>query len=496
MWEKVGVKIACGVFRTLWGKLKSVLGGKRVKITAREVEIPVPGGRSIKYSERITEVPLSKETISLVDGGVESILTSPATADAISKVLGQAGAKELEKPKVREKRIKQREDVERLVEAPQVKALPDKEKLLFTLFAFVAYGDKSFHSDAFCEAENAYREAYEFAKKLDDKPLQGICLNLIGTAIGNQRRDEEALPLFEEALTLKSDLAEAWYNKGVSLLRLKRYEKATVCFDKVIRLKPNDADAWHGKGAALFELERYEEAIACFGEAIRLEPDLAEAWYNKGTALAGLERYEEAISCFDEAIRLDPDFAMAWCNKGVALSRLEQCKDAIPCLDEAIKLDPDDAEAWYNKGTALIGLEREEEAIPCFDEATRLNPDLGSAWAMKGLALFQLDQDKEAKQSFEKALPLRDQLPDNGMSVFNALTFLILMEGLESVASNDIEEAKERASELAQLRKEAEKDNMAQVVHQARAEFKGMLSKGQLKGFRKLEKILREVEEP
>ncbi len=67
------------------------------------------------------------------------------------------------------------------------------------------------------------------------------------------------------------------------------------------------------------------------------------------------------------------------------------------------------------------------------------------------------------------------------------LTQLILQQGLESITSRNMKEAENRASELAQLRKEAEKDDMAQVVNRAALEFKEGLSKKELKSFDELD---------
>ena len=251
--EELGMEAAKKAAKGVLGKVKSALG-------AGEAEIEV-SDKGIKA--RAPSVEKAKE---LLDYGVETLLKLPQTRELLSK----ADKKELENPEVRSKKIKRREDAQRLLEAPKVKALPEKEKLRFSIFAFITYGDESFHSSAFSGAEKAYRQAYEFAQKLNDKPLQAICLNLIGAALGMQAEHEKALPYLSEAVKLKPDFAETWYNKGV----------------------------------ALYELGQHKEALACFDEAIKLKPDFAEAWYNKGVALGKLGQHKEALACFDEAIKL------------------------------------------------------------------------------------------------------------------------------------------------------------------------------------------------
>ena len=101
---------------------------------------------------------------------------------------------------------------------------------------------------------------------------------------------------------------------------------------------------------------------------------------------------------------------------------------------------------------ALGELGQHKEALACFDEAIKLKPDYAEAWYDKGVALQIL--------------------------------------GLESIRSGDTKGAEERALELIQLKSEAEKDGMAQMVEEAMAEFKEGLSKRELKSFKGFGEIL------
>lgn len=64
--------------------------------------------------------------------------------------------------------------------------------------------------------------------------------------------------------------AEAWYNKGVTLVRLDKFFDAIDCFDKAIEINPNYADAWRGKGIALELTGRYPEAQQNYEKAREL----------------------------------------------------------------------------------------------------------------------------------------------------------------------------------------------------------------------------------
>ncbi|MDX2050179.1 MAG: tetratricopeptide repeat protein, partial [Rickettsiaceae bacterium] len=100
-------------------------------------------------------------------------------------------------------------------------------------------------------------------------------------------------------------------NAGSEFCNRGDYQRAIKAYDEAIGLKQDYADAYYNKGLALSKLSRHEDAIAAFNEAIRLKPEdnefCASAYVNKGTALDVLSRYEEAVLAYDEAIRLKPE---------------------------------------------------------------------------------------------------------------------------------------------------------------------------------------------
>ena len=91
---------------------------------------------------------------------------------------------------------------------------------------------------------------------------------------------------------------------------------------EAVRVRPDDPQAWYDRGIAFGNINRDEDALECFERAIQLKRDYAEAWNKKGVVLDHLDRLDEGLQCFEEALRLKPDFPDAWDNKGVALGNL------------------------------------------------------------------------------------------------------------------------------------------------------------------------------
>jgi tetratricopeptide (TPR) repeat protein len=70
--------------------------------------------------------------------------------------------------------------------------------------------------------------------------------------------------------------------KGDTLYSQRKYDEALKAFNEAIRLDPNYVRAWSLKGVTLYNQKKYDEAIKAFNEAIRLDPNDAEAWNWKG----------------------------------------------------------------------------------------------------------------------------------------------------------------------------------------------------------------------
>lgn len=68
----------------------------------------------------------------------------------------------------------------------------------------------------------------------------------------------------------KNSSAKARYSKGYALAGQKKYEDAIQAYDEAIRLDPNLAVAWNNKGKALEALGKTAEANAAFAKAKEL----------------------------------------------------------------------------------------------------------------------------------------------------------------------------------------------------------------------------------
>ncbi len=153
-----------------------------------------------------------------------------------------------------------------------------------------------------------------------------------------------------------------------------QYQKAIDLYDQAIALKPDIAEAHWGRCNSLNSLQQPDDAIAACNEALGIKPDYPEALWSKGAALEQ-QNPTEALKLYQKATTLKPNFAEAWNNQGVALLKLGRTTEAVTALDKATTLKSDFADAWANKGAALWELGRNDDAIASMDKALQLQPN-------------------------------------------------------------------------------------------------------------------------
>jgi len=134
---------------------------------------------------------------------------------------------------------------------------------------------------------------------------------MLGTVLRQQRRPEDALAQFREAVRLMPTLAEAHLSLGQVLQQQGDQPAAAAAFAEAERLNRRKADAQASTlavGAARTLLQRGNLAAAGakLREALALADDNFEAHYELGRLLERLGKRDEARRHFEEAYRLAP----------------------------------------------------------------------------------------------------------------------------------------------------------------------------------------------
>ena len=116
-----------------------------------------------------------------------------------------------------------------------------------------------------------------------------------------------AAPVAAEELT-----AQQWFERAYNATDL---DEQIRLYTQAIRLKLDYAEAFYNRGIARKAKGDLDGAFADFNQAIRLKPDLAGAYYGRGSVRRTKGDTAGAIADHNEALRLKPDFAEAFCGR-------------------------------------------------------------------------------------------------------------------------------------------------------------------------------------
>ena len=135
--------------------------------------------------------------------------------------------------------------------------------------------------------------------------------NMLGVCHKNLGNLVLASKMFENAISLNPDYAEAYYNLGVILKQDGQFNTAVGYYKRAIVLLPDYADAHNNLGNTLRELGENDDAIKCYKNVIAINPNYSQAHFNLGSILRELGKLEAAKKSFEAALKINPDYGEA-----------------------------------------------------------------------------------------------------------------------------------------------------------------------------------------
>ena len=141
--------------------------------------------------------------------------------------------------------------------------------------------------------EGKIKEAQKiYLKLVRKKEKKHNLFFLLATTYLQTEDYEKAINFFNKSIDIKSDFADAYNNRGITLNKLKKYHEAIEDFNRAIKLKENYFDAHLNKGISLRNLRKYHEAILSYQNCIKLKSHDARIYNN----LANVQRVGQGYS--------------------------------------------------------------------------------------------------------------------------------------------------------------------------------------------------------
>ncbi|MEQ1754729.1 MAG: tetratricopeptide repeat protein [Micropepsaceae bacterium] len=199
---------------------------------------------------------------------------------------------------------------------------------------------------------------------------------------------DRAIEDYGQAIKLKPDHAEAYFNRGTLYFLAAQYNQAIADLDRAIRLRPGQVLYFSYRGQARHAKGQWAAAISDFDHAIKLQPKSAETFVNRARSFIAKGDYHRAIADCDQAIKLSPENGVtaSYNTRGDAYFLLGDWRNAISDYDRAVKLWPEYPVALYGRGAAKTQLGKVAEGRIDMEAAQKLQADVATMEAKLGIA--------------------------------------------------------------------------------------------------------------
>jgi len=298
-------------------------------------------------------------------------------------------------------------------------------------------------SGEFTAAEDMARRALEALPA--PSPARAEILNILGHALTGQRRIDDAVGIYRQAIEIMPGQPEFWFNLGKCLLGTTRADDAEAALRQAVILNPNDVRFTAAYAAGLKGVNRWEDATTIYRGVLESTPDSAQIHYELGECLFQLGQMDDAAAAFTRAITLQPDFTAAHESLANIRHMTDRSSDALAAYKPAIA-ESDSLDLRISYATSLMRLERHDEAEQVLTDARHTNTN--SPPIEYSLARLRVAQGRfaEAVSHYEAALQLRPDEPALQIQLARAL----LGAGEARAALENLEQAAQKVP-LSQL---------------------------------------------
>jgi tetratricopeptide (TPR) repeat protein len=220
--------------------------------------------------------------------------------------------------------------------------------------------------------------------------LGEIYLERCGSSDRERPYCDAAAEAYKRAIANKPDLVEAHVALGKTYAALNRREEAIRIFNVAIALKPDSADAYYHLGSANYQfaaddtsdgkgktaLWYHSWAIKALLKATNLNPDDASAWHYLGKCYRSTGKNQEAIEAFKQGIRVDKQpYTGAYIDLFFVYKETSRLLDFSSSLKETIRTKPDDAYVHYWLGLVYVEMKSTILALDEYKILKRLKED-------------------------------------------------------------------------------------------------------------------------
>jgi tetratricopeptide (TPR) repeat protein len=297
--------------------------------------------------------------------------------------------------------------------------------------------------------------AEELRKVIQAEPTLSKAYTMLGSIYESQKKIDEAMEVYQNALSVNIDDPRANYRLGVLFMRQGNYIEgltalrmawsndqtnphvacalafaldkthdyatAQIMYEAALQLDPKAGMPRFNLGKLHYYQRQYESAIECFVDYLSQVENSSRVHRNIGKSLLQLGRLEDALISFQNALALEGSVANYY-NVGLLQEMLGDDDSAVTNYRYALELDPGHVEARYKLGKYLRRVFREDEAIAELQRVLYYDPT--HVQALNCLATCMLNREAygEAIRLLQQAISIYPDYADAHHNLSEAYT--------------------------------------------------------------------------
>ncbi|PSL27452.1 tetratricopeptide repeat protein [Dyadobacter jiangsuensis] len=244
-----------------------------------------------------------------------------------------------------------------------------------------------------------------------------------GFTANQEERYADAVPLFNEALSINPLDRYSLYERGRAYLALTEYPKALDDLTATLELNPQYNAAYHRRAEVWHALKKHENAAADYKKSYELFADDYKARLGESTMLAELNKFSEAIPILMtiktnrkkiEKLHTPDFFRDSYNLLGKCEFETAQFDKSVEDYDTALDFDKNFAQGYYNRGEAYQALGKLDRAIDDYQRSIDLAPAIPARYFSKAYALEKKGDYQKALDSYKEVV-----LYDSARVLFN-----------------------------------------------------------------------------
>ncbi|HEX6107918.1 MAG TPA: protein kinase [Ktedonobacteraceae bacterium] len=239
----------------------------------------------------------------------------------------------------------------------------------------------------------------------------------LGLQFMNSKNYAEAVNQFKMAQVPGNSSYDILYNLGRAYrqygqsvkdkdknLFIENMKFAAEHFEQAVALKPDAVDTYFQLGMTYHDLGLFDKAIASFKNALLYSPRDSAIYYQLGT-LAMDQLYDrEAEAYFLEGLKINPDHVLILIALGRLYVRMNQASAAISVLRQVTQRDPAMWEGWYELGRAHMKAKEWKLALSALEQARQWNFEEADVYSAMASCYLKTNKKAEARQMVRESL--------------------------------------------------------------------------------------------